>query len=156
MCSSMPAMAAVSKHTVAHTRSYLHLRTQPDSHKTSDVETCRPSEKIPHLAIPPECYTVSQAQGRDTTFLGKTSFKNQVHEGDIDNIGFALLERAADTGGIVQSLEVDVSVSPNLVRGGEGGVVPWEQMPQPSDFPRVACHDDQVGLLKRSYEREDV
>ena len=156
MCSSMPAFAAFSKHTVAHTRSYLHLRSQSDGHKPLDIEAPRPSEKIPYLAIPPNCYTVSHAERRDKICLGKTSFKNQVHTGELDNVGFDLPEWAAHASGIIQSLEVDVSVSSNPMKGGEGSAGPYGQVSQSSSFPRAACHDDCVGLFNKSYGRDDI
>ena len=156
MCSSMPAFAAFSKHTASHTRSYFQLRSRPTADRFSERGLPYPAEKLSRSAAPPTCYTVSQAHGRDKSFLAKTQLKSQAREGDVDLVASSLPNDAADCGGIVQSLEVEVSVAPNLTRGVDTNVLPFEQMMPSSRLPKAALRDDHMGLLGRRDGSEGV
>ena len=122
----MPAFAAFLKHITSHTRSCLRVRTRPTTDGFTNLGSSYPLGKTPRPAVVPSCYTVSQAQGRDKTFLAKNQLKNQAQKGDADTIRSLLPKVAPNSGGIVQSLEVDVSVSTNYMRGCDGNVVPYE------------------------------
>ena len=155
MCSSMPAFAAFSRHTASHTRSYFQLRSRPTADRFSERGLPYPAEKLSRSAAPPSCYTVSQAQGRDKTFLAKTQLKSQAREGDVDMVASSLPNDAADRCGIVQSLEVEISVAPNLVRAGDPNVLPFEQVMPSSRVPKAALRNDHVSFA-RGNGREEV
>ena len=50
-------------------------------------------------------------------------------------VASSLPNDATDCGGIVQSLEVEISTAPNLVRGADPNVLPFEQMMPSSRLP---------------------
>ena len=152
----MPAFAAFFKHTVSHTRSYLQLRSRPTRDEFTNLGSSYPLGKSSRPAVAPSCYTISQAEGRDKTFLTKTQFKNQVQQGDAKKPGSLLPTVPTEGGGIVQSLEVDVSVSTKPVRGGDGNVVPYEQVLASSRLPKAPLRDEDEGILGIGHRREDV
>ena len=152
MCSSIPAFAALLKHTVSHTRFHHQLRSRPTTDEFTKSPS--PSEKESRPSNAPSCYAVSHAQGRDAVFLGRFPIRNQ--DGDTEICDPYLMTDAIENGGIAQSIAIDVSVSQKPIRTGDGDMMSYEQVLPASYFPKAVYRDQHMGFVAKGHRKEKV